>query len=122
MPIPIKPLLLLAEDDDDTRETIATLLTDAGYEVIPVRHGGEAVSALERGARPQAIVLDLAMPVMNGWRFWDWMQTSAFAAIPIIVFTATGLTQGALGAVRVLQKGRSPNELLDALRYCTKAA
>ena len=113
-----RPLLLLAEDDDDTRETIATLLSDAGYEVLPVRHGGEAVKALEGGARPQVIVLDLVMPVMNGWRFWDWLQESPFVKVPLIVFTATGLTQGAMGRVRVLQKGRSPNELLDALRVC----
>ncbi|MDP2344952.1 MAG: response regulator [Deltaproteobacteria bacterium] len=109
-------MLLVAEDDDDLRETMSNMLGEAGYAVHAVRHGGEAVHALEAGGvRPRAIVLDLVMPVMNGWNFWDWLQGSPFAGVPIIIFTATGLSQGAFGAVRVVQKGRNPRDLLDAL-------
>jgi len=74
------------------------------------------VQTLEAGVRPNAIVLDMSMPVMNGWRFWDWMQGTPFASIPVVVFTATGLTPGAMGAsVRLVSKGREPRELLNAL-------
>ena len=107
---------MVAEDDDDVREMLTNLLGEAGYNVCAVRHGAEAVKALETGVRPRAIVLDLAMPVMSGWNFWDWLQVSAFADVPIIIFTASGLSQGAFGQVRVVQKGRSPQELLDALQ------
>ena len=94
---------------------LTRVLTHAGYEVIAVRNGAEAIQALQGGVRPRAIVLDLIMPIMNGWQVWDWLQTSSQATVPVIVFTASGLSQGAFGPVRVLQKGRT-HELLDALR------
>ena len=110
------PVLLIAEDDEAVREELTNLLTGAGYLVHAAAHGAEAIEVLRRGVRPHAIVIDLAMPVMNGWRFWDWIQESSFKNVPVVIFTASGLSQGSFGApVRVIQKGRNPQDLLDAL-------
>ncbi|MDP2340321.1 MAG: response regulator [Deltaproteobacteria bacterium] len=109
------PLVLFVEDDEDVRELTTYVLEDAGYAVHGVCHGREAVDAMENGLRPHAIILDLAMPVMTGWSFWDWMQVSPFASVPVVIFTSTR-HEGPMGASRVLHKGRGAHELLDALR------
>lgn len=82
--------ILVVEDDPTIRELLATFLTDEGYEVAVAPHGQAALDYLRQAASyPQLILLDLGMPVMNGWEFWDAHQRDpALQRIPVIALTA----------------------------------
>jgi CheY-like chemotaxis protein len=82
-------LVLLVEDDIDTRETVGELLEDHGYSVLGAGNGAEAVRLLHSGRVPSVILLDLMMPVMDGYRFRAQQRSDpALAEIPVIVMTA----------------------------------
>jgi DNA-binding response OmpR family regulator len=68
--------ILVVDDDRDLRELLAAVLSSAGYEVLTAENGAAALSVL-RTVLPDLIVLDLMMPVMNGWQFRE-----AQAALP----------------------------------------
>lgn len=61
--------ILVTEDNDDTRELIVRILTLAGYTVDSATNGAEALRKLDRSTDPTLILLDLMMPVMDGWNF-----------------------------------------------------
>ena len=84
------PDLLLVEDDRDVREAIAEVLEQEGYAVMQARSGVEAIRMLsDAPAMPAAILLDLMMPVMDGWEFMArWQKNRAWSAIPIVVISA----------------------------------
>jgi PleD family two-component response regulator len=63
------PVVLVADDDVDVRSSLEEGLRDAGYQPHCVRNGDEALAYLRKNPRPSAILLDLFMPVMNGWQF-----------------------------------------------------
>jgi len=77
------PCILVVEDDDDVRELLADVVGRAGYEVATARHGGEALEWL-RDRKPAAIVLDLMMPVVDGWT----VLSKVDRAIPVVVLSA----------------------------------
>src|SRR4051812_21418426 len=80
--------ILVVEDDDDAREAIAETVTLAGYEVVLARHGREALDVIEGGAEPpSAVLLDLMMPVMDGWTFLSALGKRR-RAIPVVVMSA----------------------------------
>jgi CheY-like chemotaxis protein len=82
--------ILLVEDDRDVREAIAEVLDQEGYLVSIARNGLEAVQHLTRARQlPAAILLDLMMPVMDGWEFWSLQQrTPAWHNIPVVIVSA----------------------------------
>ena len=109
-------VILIVDDDEDVREAVSLLLADEGFEVHGAPHGAAALEKLEQGVRPCAIILDLMMPVMNGWDFWDRHQASpSLRSIPVIILTATGLSQGSVGHARVLPKPVGAVDLLSAV-------
>src|SRR5437879_4549846 len=61
--------VLIVEDDADLREMMAQLLLLEGFTAQAVGNGREALEYLRRGDAPQLILLDLMMPVMDGWEF-----------------------------------------------------
>jgi CheY-like chemotaxis protein len=81
--------ILLVEDDDDFRLGLAEFLRGEGYLVTCAANGLEALSYLKEAPKPPSVVLlDLKMPVMNGWDFRAKMlESPAFASIPVIVLT-----------------------------------
>ncbi|MES1205881.1 MAG: response regulator [Pseudomonadota bacterium] len=84
---PQRPVLLV-EDDTELREAVAEALEDAGYAVLVAANGREGLD-LVRGEHPPAVVLlDLLMPVMNGWEFCEAMRASPETArVPIVVMS-----------------------------------
>lgn len=81
--------ILLVDDDFDIRETLAELLRDRGYEVTTAAHGQEALDILRTPMRPCLILLDLMMPVMDGYQFLDELaKDPALADLSVIVITA----------------------------------
>lgn len=115
------PLLAIAEDDEDALEMATLWLQQEGFDVRGARNGREMVDALarsiENGERPDVIVLDLMMPIMSGWDVWDWLRDSAYADVPVIFWTASGLGSRAVGGAVVVPKG-DPDRLLKACRSC----
>jgi CheY-like chemotaxis protein len=80
---------MLVEDDVDLGGGIAELLEDEGYDVSWARNGAEALSLLRAGSGPCVIILDMMMPVMNGWEFLAQLDADpTLASIPVVVSTA----------------------------------
>jgi len=87
-----KPLVMVVDDDDDIRETLAGLLEDEGYEVAGYPTGRDALDALQGGMAPRVILLDLMMPVMDGAEFRRaQLADPKLASIPVVLITAAGL-------------------------------
>lgn len=84
-----KPVMIV-DDDLDLRELLSELIQDEGYEVVQASHGAEALALLRSGhLNPSLILLDLMMPVLDGWAFRRaQMEDPALREIPVIVLTA----------------------------------
>ena len=80
--------ILVVDDDPDTRAELGALLEDAGYRVACANNGQHADTLLREIQRPYCIIVDLLMPVMNGWSFVTGLQRFGQPPIPIIVVTA----------------------------------
>jgi CheY-like chemotaxis protein len=77
--------ILIVDDDTDLREALTDALTDAGYVVTGASNGREGLDRLSDGQAPCAVLLDLLMPVMNGWEFCAAVKSDpATAQIPIV--------------------------------------
>jgi CheY-like chemotaxis protein len=79
----MRPVLII-EDDDTIRETMAEALTSEGFEVIAASDGAEALAEIRAGTRPGLVLLDLMMPGMDGWRFLEELHVD----LPIVVVSA----------------------------------
>jgi CheY-like chemotaxis protein len=113
--------ILLAEDDEDLREAMVDTLTEAGYSVEAVCHGRAALEWFEDNANlPKLILLDLMMPVMDGWQFLDERQKlPRVAAVPVIVLSATGAFTGGSDTISFLRKPIAVKPLLTVVaRIC----
>ena len=89
MHVPPPRPVLIVEDDADLREMMAQLLTLEGYQIETVANGREALEYLNDAPRPDVILLDLMMPIMNGWQFRSAQKEDpALAAIPVVVISA----------------------------------
>ena len=111
---------LVVEDDKDLRRNMGLLLESEGYLVKLAEHGQAALDVLGISPElPSVIILDLAMPVMDGFQFQEERKKVArYADIPLIVMTADGRTQekGArIGASLVLRKPSDVDVILDAV-------
>src|ERR1700691_1256786 len=83
------PKILVVEDDEDAREAMVALLQMKGYHAVPAGNGREALDYLDQASAPDLIILDLWMPVMDGWHFRsEQIKNPRLAHIPVIVVTA----------------------------------
>ena len=80
--------ILIADDHDDSRELLQFLLVGAGYEVREAKDGSECV-AIARDEQPDLIVIDLSMPVLDGWGvFRELRADQSTRTIPLMAVTA----------------------------------
>jgi CheY-like chemotaxis protein len=87
---PQHSVVMVVDDDPDLRDAMGAILESAGYRIISAENGSDALLALRSGGQPSAIVLDLMMPVMNGWQFLDERRHRRdVACIPVIVVSAS---------------------------------
>jgi len=111
--------VLIVEDDDAIADALASLIEDAGHVALSARDGRAALEALRAGGRTCAIVLDLTMPQMNGWRFrQEQLRDPALATVPVIVCTADSDAEARareLGAAGWVRKPIDPGRLLALL-------
>ena len=90
------------------------MLTLRGYRVVAAYDGAEALALLRDGLRPAVVVLDLAMPIMDGYAFREAQEAdSAIAHIPVIVFSA--LRPSRLPTATAYVRKSDPEGLLDRL-------
>ena len=83
--------ILVIEDNDDVRDMMAVTLELEGHRVITAVNGLQALDILRRGALPCVILLDLMMPVMNGWEFRAAMDADPrLRHLPVVVVSAAG--------------------------------
>ena len=84
--------VLIVEDDRDTREMLGRFLELEGFDVQTAANGELALKVLQDEGRPSVIILDLMMPVMNGWQFRVAQQSDPnLSEIPVVVVTAAGV-------------------------------
>jgi CheY-like chemotaxis protein len=108
--------ILLVEDDIDVRATVCELLAEEGYSVVVARNGAEALGYLKKASiLPQLILLDLLMPVMDGWQFRAAQKRDTrLAEIPVVVYSAHG-TRQPIDAAAILAKPVGLSELLQTV-------
>lgn len=105
---------MLVEDDDGIRETMAALLEDEGYRVVAATNGEEGLAALRAASDPCLVLLDLWMPVMNGWQMLEAMRDdAALCKVPVVVISAAGDLPPPKGAAAFLRKPIRLETLLD---------
>ena len=108
--------VLVVEDDHDTREAFAFVAEASGVTASVAANGLEALEQLRNGVRPCLIVLDLAMPVMDGFAFRrEQMADPALADLPVAVMSGGGwaaeVEARKLGITMFLRKPVEPEQL-----------
>jgi len=113
-------LVLVVEDDSRVREITAALLENRGFQVVQASHGLEALNLLEGTLTPTAILLDVAMPVLDGIGFRQLkLRNPTIAGVPVILVTGDERQQlPNLGAVSVLRKPVDPVKLVAEVKSC----
>jgi CheY-like chemotaxis protein len=113
--------VLIVEDDADLREMMAQLLTLEGYHIATVANGREALEYLQNEDTPALILLDLMMPIMDGWEFRRQQQAiPAVAGVPVVILSALDPVRAAdVNAAAFLKKPLDFDRLLQLVRsYC----
>jgi CheY-like chemotaxis protein len=123
--MPPSKRVLVVDDDDTIRMAVAEVLDDEGYEVITATNGAEALEQV-RTARPDAVVLDLMMPVMNGWEFMEACRKDERCdGTPVLVMSAyrkLAETAPNLGANACIAKPFDLEVLLGAVERLVRRA
>ena len=115
----LEKTILVVDDDFALREALCAALEGEGFSVVGAGNGREALEHLRHEDPPCVVLLDLMMPVMNGWEFRaEQRQDPKLANIPVIVLSAfSRATDEELRDVkRFLRKPVSLTELLEAIR------
>jgi signal transduction histidine kinase/PAS domain-containing protein len=110
-------VVLVVDDDPDTRDVIGATLAHGGYEVIEVGDGAEALAHLRHAPPPALIILDLGMPIMTGWELLaERARDPALRSIPVVVVSGEREVAGRLEALGAtyLPKPANAQGLLEA--------
>jgi CheY-like chemotaxis protein len=115
--------ILLVEDDDEIRSSMADVLEHRGYHVRTASNGVEALEQLRESGAISLILLDLMMPRMNGFVFRErQLKDPTLASIPVIVITAYGQMAeniASLGPIPCLRKPVVYDELVALIERLT---
>jgi CheY-like chemotaxis protein len=115
--------VLVVDDDSAIREFVSMALEDEGYEVVTAPHGAAALELVRQEA-PRAIVLDMRMPVMDGWEFSRVYRQLPGPHAPIIVATAARDVEERAAQVQAdafLGKPFDLDALLGVVEQCIKS-
>lgn len=113
--------VLVVDDDEAIRDVVRELLEDDGYQVATAENGLEALDYLRRHPAPSAVLVDMMMPVMDGWQLMQRMKADAkLAKVPVIAMSAGGSRTLATAPVckDYLAKPITVQRLLDAVERC----
>ena len=115
--------VLLVDDDPDIRSAVKEFLHHEGFTVVPAPNGADALNTLRTGFRPNVIVLDIMMPVMDGWDFRAaQLADPSLRDIPVIVISASGFGRDTLRSqLNTFDVVSKPIELDDFLKAVRQA-
>lgn len=113
--------VLVVEDEEDLREMMRDALEMNGYAVVTASDGEDALAKIGGIEHVCLVILDLLMPVMNGWDFFERMrQRSELASVPVVVHSSAP-GRAPSGVARVLQKPLMLDRLLSVVgEYCSR--
>lgn len=114
--------ILVVEDEEDIRFVISSILSDEGYAVREAQHGLAALESIARAGMPKLILLDMLMPVMDGWQFAAEVRAKYDNVAPIVVMTAAADAKeraNAIGAVAWIAKPFAMGDLLVLIKKHT---
>ena len=116
--------VMIVDDDDAIREALEDVLSDEGYRIVGMSDGQRALEHLNAEGCPDAILVDLWMPVMDGWKFLDALLGDVrFSRIPLVVLTAARDQRARdLRVSEVLTKPVQLQQVLSALERLTKVS
>lgn len=111
--------VLIVEDEEDLREMMREALESKGYSVVTAEEGQEALHKIDGIDHLCLVLLDLLMPGMNGWDFFEKMrERPELAAVPVIVHSSAS-SRAPAGVTRVLQKPIMFERLISVVgEYC----
>lgn len=115
--------VLVVDDERDLQEAMCGVLESAGHFTVRASNGREALEHLKQAGTTCVILLDLTMPVMDGWEFRErQLGDETLASIPVVVITADGNARekaDRLAAQGFLRKPFRANDLIDIVaRFC----
>jgi DNA-binding response OmpR family regulator len=117
--------ILVVDDDDIASAGLDMFLRAHGYAVALTANGQEATAYLRDHSPPDLIILDMLMPVMDGWQFLKRREAHG-AAVPVLILTAVGIASDAwarsLGACGWLPKPIGLSALLAKVKHCQEPA
>lgn len=119
-----RPRILVIDDDDGVCEVLREALTDEGYAVATVPHGAAALE-LVRHHQPAVIVLDLRMPIMDGWSFADQYRRVAKPPASLILLSAMrDIEESAkrLGAAGFIRKPFELDDVYSVIERCISSS
>lgn len=112
--------ILVVDDDEQTRKSLHEVLEAEGYGVVTAANGQEALEKLNEGDAPSLILLDLMMPVMDGWQFLALQKSNPPSRrIPIVLLSGMAFIQDAPGVADFISKPIRADKLLACIRrFC----
>jgi two-component system, chemotaxis family, chemotaxis protein CheY len=116
-------VILIVDDDQEIREGLRAVLETEGCETAVAAQGEEALAWLGAHAPPGLVLLDLMMPIMDGWQVIDELrQTDRISQVPIVVITAFGRDLGSAAGLPLLRKPIELADLMTAVEQHRRAA
>ena len=115
-------LVAIIEDDNEFRDMLRELLEEEQYRVVALSNGAEALEILRGDTLPNVILLDVSMPVMDGFDFLRFRNDDPqLAAVPVVLVTnAKPHERPTIGVNDVVRKPIDIDEILFAIkRYCS---
>jgi CheY-like chemotaxis protein len=115
-------LVAIIEDDTEFRDMLRELLEEERYDVVALSNGAEALETLRGDTLPNVILLDVSMPVMDGFDFLRFRNDDPqLAAVPVVLVTnAKPHERPTIGVNDVVRKPIDIDEILFAIkRYCS---
>src|ERR1700730_11048922 len=120
-PLPEDRLVLIVDDDPDILQTLRLCLSTEGYRFFMAANGEEALEVL-KSERPDVILLDLMMPVMDGWQFVAEMDARGQRGAPLLILSADRAVQGHAGNLKASGHLAKPFDLDELLTKVQQSA
>jgi CheY-like chemotaxis protein len=116
--------VLVVDDDAEIRQALAELLEDEEYAVMLAANGKEALELVSTGKRPDVILLDVMMPVMDGWHFLSArLKYPELIEVPIIIISAGQEAEREAHKVGVFEVAKKPlhvDDLIQRIEECKR--
>jgi CheY-like chemotaxis protein len=110
----LQRVVLVVDDDPDILQTLGLCLSTEGYRVLMAANGKEALDILDL-ERPSVILLDLMMPVMDGWQFVAELEQRGRRDVPLLILSADRSVQGHAQQLRASGHLAKPFDLEELL-------